>query len=203
MDSFFKAFLPFLLISSLASANEVSLQGVRFASEINAESYGKVGFVDIQNTRKLNMPYMKDVSIVSIEFLNRIQPKSVDKNETGNQVLSKMIDRSLSYWWATTPLRKTSLGRAAETIEEKAQIKAELQDSNNVKHRFDFKVMLSQALAKIEYSGWIKAAISYDAKSSIAEAQIIQNIDHSKDIVLSHLMGSDENLSRLSLRVDW
>lgn len=203
MKCFYKAFLPFLFVSGIASANEVSLQGLRFSSEMTAESYGKVGLVDLQNTRRLNMPYMKDVSIVSLEFLNRIQPKSVDKNETGNQVLAKMMDRSFSYWWATTPLRKTGLGRAAETIEEKAQVRAELQDSNNIKHRFDFKIMLSQALAKIEYNGWIKAAVSYDAKSSSTEAEVIKNLDHSKDIIITHLMGSDENLSRISLRVDW
>lgn len=203
MKCFYKAFLPFLFVSGIASANEVSLQGLRFSSEITAENYGKVGLVDLQNTRRLNMPYMKDVSIVSLEFLNRIQPKSVDKNETGNQVLAKMIDRSFSYWWATTPLRKTGLGRAAETIEEKAQVRAELQDSNNIKHRFDFKIMLSQALAKIEYNGWIKAAVSYDAKSSSTEAEVIKNLDHSKDIIITHLMGTDENLSRISLRVDW
>ena len=70
-------------------------------------------------------------------------------------------------------------------------------------HKFSFKVLAAQALAKIEYIGWVKAALKYDLKSANAEAELMENLANNKDLIISHSVSSAESKSQLSLRWNW
>ncbi|MBC7458232.1 MAG: hypothetical protein H7235_08145 [Bdellovibrionaceae bacterium] len=159
--------------------------------------------VDLTKTRKLNLPESKEAEFLYKDFTDRILPKDVQKGESANVVLSKMADNTVAYWWDTTPLRQSALGRAADNIEKKARLKGEIQDANQVTHFFDLKVLVMQALARFEYRGWFHAGINYDARAVATEAEIVQPLTKDKDLVVSQQFNQTESTSRLSLKFNW
>lgn len=159
--------------------------------------------VDLSKTRRLNLPEMQDAEIVSKAFTDRVVPKDVQEGESGSSVLSKMADNTVAYWWDTTPLRQSALGRAAESVEKKARFQGEIKGSNQVTHFFDLKVLVMQALAKFEYKGWFRAGINYDARKAASTAEITQPLAQDKDLVVSQEFTNVESTSRLSLKFNW
>ncbi len=140
----------------------------------------------------------------SQNFSKKVLPKSLTAADSSQSVVSKIIDNSLAYWWDNSELKKTSVGQAATKIEQ--NMKAEVDFGKTEKssgHKLSFKLLAIQALAKIEYKGWIKAALNYDAKAAKAEAELLENLSNNKDLVISHSMTSNENKSQLSLRWNW
>jgi hypothetical protein len=158
--------------------------------------------VDLTRTQKLDMPAAQKTEILSQAFVNKVLPTEAREGE-GHQVLSKMADSTLAYWWETTPLRNTSLGRAAESIEKKARLQGEIHDTNEVTHKFDLKVLVMQTLARFEYKGWFNAGVNYDARASETIAEITQPLAKDKDLVVSQKFNNNESTSRLSFNYNW
>ncbi len=161
--------------------------------------------VDLQQTHKLDLP--KDISepLISGETSKKLQPKTVGVGESGSSVFSKIADNSLSLIWESSNLKKTVVGQAAEKVEKNLKTEMSFTDSsaNKTQHKFSFKVLALQALAKLEYKGWLNAAINYDAKASKTEAEVSEKIFSRQDIVISHAMTPDESKSQVALRWSW
>lgn len=159
--------------------------------------------VDVTQTRRLHLPESQEVELISKEFTDRVLPKAAQEGESGHAVLAKMADNTVAYWWDTTPLRNSAIGRAADNIEKKARLKGEIQGSNELTHFFDLKVLVMQALARFEYRGWFKGGINYDARAVATEAEIIQSLSKDKELVVSQQFNQTESTSRLSLKFNW
>lgn len=160
-------------------------------------------YVNVKKTHKLILP--NDVHQESLMDIinNEILPDQITEGESEQQIFTKMADKSISYYWKVTPLRNTTVGRAAETVEKNMKVEAGFKDTQNVEHKFSFKILAVQALAKIEYKGWIKAAFNYDAKSEQTKAEIIESISNNNEIVISHAVQNSINQSELSMRWNW
>lgn len=159
--------------------------------------------VDIRKTRVLKLPSDFSAPLINEEQKNKIIPKAIASDESGQDILAQMADNTVSLWWDTTPLRRTSIGQAADAAEKKLNVKAEFEDQNKIKHTFNFKVLAMQALARIEYKGWVHAAISYDARAAKTEAEITERISAKQDFVISHSITNLENKSLVGLRWKW
>ena len=159
--------------------------------------------VNLTETRKLHLPEAQPVELLSKEFTRQVLPKTVQVGESGHAVLSRMADNTVAYWWETTPLRNSAIGRAADTIEKKARLNGEIQGANQVTHFFDLKVLVMQALARFEYRGWFRAGINYDARAAATEAEIVQPLSKNKNLVVSQQFNQNESTSRLSLNFNW
>lgn len=166
-------------------------------------SFAQAQYVNVKKTHKLVLP--NDVHQESIfDVINtEILPDQITAGETEGQIFTKMADKSISYYWKVTPLRQTAVGRAAETVEKNMKVEGGFKDTQNVEHKFSFKILAVQALAKIEYKGWIKAAFNYDAKSEQTKAEIIESISNNNEIVISHAVQNSFNQSELSMRWNW
>ncbi|MNL73456.1 hypothetical protein D3C87_1989180 [compost metagenome] len=68
-----------------------------------------------------------------------------------------------------------------------------------MKHKFSFRVEAFQALAKFEYTGWMKAAVNYDAKAAQTNIQFSEKVFANKDLTLTHKASSKEALSMVGL----
>lgn len=138
-------------------------------------------------------------------FSEEILPKSITSADTSQSVVSKIIDNSLAYLWRNSELKNTSIGRTAEKVEK--NLKGEVYFSTNgeskTEHKLSFKLLAMQALAKLEYKGWIQAAINYDVGAAKTEAEIVENISEGQDLLLSHSVAASESESKLSLRWEW
>ncbi|MBY0553164.1 hypothetical protein K2P97_01460 [bacterium] len=152
----------------------------------------------------LVMPH-SDTDTSAAEFSEKVLPKSLTTADSSRSVVTKIIDNSLAYWWNNSEMKNTSVGQAAEAVQNKMKAEMDLGSSgqNKVDHKLSLKVLAMQALAKLEYKGWFKGALNYDAKSKTAEAEILENLSNNKDLVISHSVTSNENKSQLSLRWNW
>ncbi|MFZ3230952.1 MAG: hypothetical protein WA160_12160 [Pseudobdellovibrio sp.] len=161
--------------------------------------------VSISKTKVLVMPTDISTPLLSAETSQKIQPKVIAPNESGSEVVSKIADNSFSLWWENTPMRNTTIGQAANTVEKKMNAEVSFKDNSEQKteHKISFKILAMQALAKLEYKGWFKGGINYDAKASTAQAEVFERIFDREDIVLSHAMSPIESRSQVSLRFDW
>jgi hypothetical protein len=159
---------------------------------------------ELRSMKPLIMPHA-DTDNTKAQFANRVLPKSLTAADSSQSVVSKIIDNSLAYWWDHSDLKNTSIGQAAETVQNKMKAEISLGDAgeNITDHKVSFKLLAMQALAKIEYRGWFKAAINYDAKAAAAQAEILENLSHNKDLVISQSITANENKSQLSLRWNW
>lgn len=159
--------------------------------------------VDLEQTKVLNLPADTSVPLISEETKNKIIPSSVESNVSATEFLAKMADNTVSLWWSTTPLRQTSIGKAADAAEKKLNVQADFEDQNKVKHTFNLKVLAMQALARIEYKGWVHAAISYDARAAKTEAEISEKINNKQDLVISQSITTAESKSQIGFRWNW
>ena len=163
---------------------------------------------DIFLTKKLDMPpSIQDTSTIT-NVSNKVV-NSIDATDTSGMVVSKIIDNSVMYWWDNSGIKNTRMGQAVETVQNKMRADVDLgatgsgEAANKTQHKLSLKVLAAQALAKIEYFGWFKAAFNYDIKNSVAEAEILENLSNNKDLVISHSVSSAENKSQVSLRWNW
>ena len=141
--------------------------------------------VDLKKTKIMTLP-----SDISSPFMTQ---------ETKN----KIADNTASLWWSTTPLRNTSVGRAADAAEKKLNVQAAFEDKNKIKHTFNFKFLAMQALARVEYKGWVHAAISYDARAAKTEAEISEKINAKQDLIISQSITTAESKSQVGFRWNW
>ena len=159
--------------------------------------------VDVRKTKILELPEEPKYEILTQEDQKRILPNHIEVNESGDEVIAEMADNTVSLWWDKSPLRQSSIGQAAEAAEKKLNVSAEFEDSKKVKHTMAFKFLAMQALARLEYKGWVRAAISFDARASKTEAEITEKISDKQDFLLSHSITNKENKSLIGFRWSW
>lgn len=159
----------------------------------------------VQQMQILEMPLSGEAESAEKTFSNKVLPKSLTSADSSQTVVSKIIDNSLAYWWENSELKNTSVGQVAKKIEENMNAEVNLGTSGDTKteHKLSLKVLAMQALAIIEYRGWTKAAINYNAKAAKAEIEIFENLSNNKDLIISHSVTALEKKSQLSLRWNW
>lgn len=163
---------------------------------------------DLFLTKKLNMPenYQDQNALVTV---SNKAANSLSVTDSSGTVVSKIVDSSLMYWWDNSGIKNTRMGQAVETVQNKMRIDANLgstgsdKNHNAVQHKVSLKLLAAQAIAKIEYLGWFRGSINYDTKTSTAEAEIYENLNNNKDLVVTHSVASQESKSQVSLRWNW
>lgn len=159
--------------------------------------------VETKNMKLLQMPTASSDESWA-QMSQQILPSAISNDDSSRNVVAKIIDNSFAYWFDHSGIKDTSVGKAATQIEKKMKADVDLgADSNKISHKLSFKVLASQALAKLEYTGWFKAAFNYDARAAKAEAEVLENISNNKDLVVSHSITSAESKSQVSLRWNW
>jgi hypothetical protein len=159
--------------------------------------------VNVRKTKRLTLPEKTEAKSLTDLLTVDILPASLAENATSDSLLAKVADNSLALYWRNSPLRYSATGKAIETAEKKLNVQATYRDQNHVDHKFNFKVLALQALAKIQYTGWVNAALNYDLKAARAAAEVIEPLSDKKDLVLSHEVGSGEQKSAVSLKWKW
>ncbi len=160
--------------------------------------------INIKKTKRMIMPTDISEPLLDQETTKRIQPKAINENESGSSVFTKIADNSLALWWDTSPLRNSAVGKAAEAIEKNLKTEVAFKNkSSKTEHRFSFKVLAMQALAKVEYKGWVNAAVNYDARAAKTEAEVTEKISQKQDFVVSHQFSNVENKSQVAWRWNW
>lgn len=163
--------------------------------------------VDIRHTKKLVLPTDYSQPFWTEKTSQRIFSANITPNDSGTSAASKIADNTFSYWWETSEVKKTAIGRTADNLDKKLKTEVNLGTSSSssakTEHKLSIKLLAMQALAKIEYKGWVRAGLNYDAHAAKTEAQLLENISANNDLVLSHSISATENKSQVSLLWNW
>ena len=108
-------------------------------------------------------------------------------------------------WWEKSPVKNSGIGQAADKIDKslKTELNLGLSADKKTEHKISVKLLAMQALAKIEYKGWVRAGLNYDARAAKTEAAVTETISENNDLIVSHTIQSGENNSQVSLLWNW
>lgn len=162
--------------------------------------------VDITTTKPLLIPVDNVTPRWTYDDVSRLIPTdpTVSKSSTST-MMTRIADRTFNYWFNTPAVQESMMGRVAKETQQKLKTDVVLPAHKNseVSHKFSFKVEAFQALAKMEYTGWLDAAVNYDAKSSCTDIFMKEKIFSNKELVVSHQVKKDQDLSMIGLAWQW
>lgn len=184
------------------------LTRLRFTTIILLFSLSAEAKFDIFMTKKLDMPQNIENPGVIASVSNKVV-NSIEASDTSGMVVNKIVDSSVMYWWDNSGIKNTKVGQTVENVQNKMRADVNLgatgshSQHNATQHKLSLRLLAAQALAKIEYLGWFKGAFKYDMKNAVAEAEVIENLNNNKDLVVNHSVSKDESKSAVSLRWSW
>jgi hypothetical protein len=163
--------------------------------------------VDVSSTKKMVLPAEVTAPNGAVQFSERVQ-SNLTTNDSSQTVMTKMMDNTFGYFWDNSGIQNTSIGQAMKKVETKMKADVNLgstsgESANKVDHKLSLRLLAAQALARIEYFGWFKCALQYDARSAASIAEITENLSNNKDLVISHSSTSSESSSRVAFRWQW
>lgn len=126
-------------------------------------------------------------------------PMTMQPSSDSTLVFSQIADRGFAAYFSRPEVRESFIGQQATQVEEK--MKAEvLLPSAEREHKLNFNLQAFQATARIEYTGFTKAAIQYRATQSQLGFELSEVVASGKELVVSHSVQSENRISELNLR---
>lgn len=157
--------------------------------------------VDLKSTKRLVIPVDNVTPRITSADVARVVPLDLRQGDSEGTVFSRIADRGFSLWFNSSFVKNSKLGQMAERAQEKLKtdVVVPSQVPNGISHKFSFRVEAFQALAKLEYTGWLKASVNYDAKASCTDILFKEKVLEDKDLVVSHKASKEEGLSMVGL----
>lgn len=161
--------------------------------------------VDLKSTQRIFVPVDNVTPKITSADVAKVVPLDLQQGESESKVFSRIADRGVSLWINSSVFNDTSVGRLAKSTQEKLKTDIILpaKDSTGIDHKFTLKVEAFQALARMEYTGWLKAAFNYDLKASTADLLVREKIFVNKDLIISHKTSREQALSSVALAWTW
>lgn len=162
--------------------------------------------VDIKTTKPMIIPVDNVTPKITEKDVEEVVPTSeIAPTDSGSSVISRILDKGFNYWYKNSELKKSAVGRAADSAQEKLKtdVVVPAATKNGVSHKFSFRVEAFQTQAKLEYTGWTKAAVKYDASHARTNFEVSEKVWKNKDLVLSHSVTSREDVSSVGVKWSW
>lgn len=161
--------------------------------------------VDLKSTKRLIIPVDTVTPKITSADVAKVVPLDLRQGDSEGTVVSRIADRGVSLWFNSTLMKDSTLGRMAQETQEKlkADVYVPATTPLGVSHKFSLKIEAFQALAKLEYSGWLKAAVNYDARSAVTDILFKEKVFADKDLILSHKAGGEQAFSMIGLAWAW
>ncbi|MGZ3772923.1 MAG: hypothetical protein ACXVCY_05375 [Pseudobdellovibrionaceae bacterium] len=164
-----------------------------------------LGKVDLESTQPLVIPEDTVTPKLTKNDVAKVIPTDLKQGDSQTTIMKRIADRGVSLWFNSDVMKETSIGRFAETAQEKLKTDVILptRTPQGVNHKLSFKVEAFQALAKLEYTGYLNASVNYDAKASATDILFKEKIFTNKNLLLSHKVHKDQDLSMIGLAWSW
>lgn len=144
-----------------------------------------------------------DSSLTS-EDVAKIIPTDVDASTKTGVVMKRIADRSFQYVMQNSPLKNNSLVQSANSLQEKmkADIVVPPSAPGETAHKLTFQYEIFQSLAKLEYSGWLKAIVNMNIQASESDIIIKERVFSDKDLYLQQKVSASTGTTN-SLGLSW
>lgn len=139
--------------------------------------------------------------LLTREEANKILPTNIQPNDTASNVLSRIGDRALNLWLKSSSMQKVQIVQAAQKVQNamKAEVNLAPQDSE-VQHKVNFQVQALEAVSRVDYSGYVNATVSFNARNSRTDYEVRKKVLKNKDFFVNHMTSRQEDLSSVGLR---
>ena len=162
--------------------------------------------VNVAETKPLVIPVDNVTPTITSKDVAQFIPTDASvRNSSTSTMMYRIADKSFNVWFNSPAVKSSLLGRAVEETQEKLKtdVVVPASSSEGVTHKFSFRIEAFQALAKLEYTGWMKAAINYDAKAAATDVSFKEKLFSDKELVLSHKGNKEQGLSMIGLAWQW
>lgn len=203
---FFIAFASLLLAAELseagASLNRIPSSMTRAATALNDSSnaFEKGSILPPELILTYQQVKKQEKQNIMVDPISTEAEKFQGKN--ADQASLMVADRYAQYWWEHSEARNSSLGKRVDFVENSVQKEIAVQKGETL-HKFDFSVQTFSSLAKFEYSGFFKAALSYQARDASSALEVTNTIWNKKDLILSASQTNIEQRSAINLKWNW
>ncbi len=160
--------------------------------------------VTAQNTSPVQIPQAPS-SAWTQEDVSKVIPTDMKGSDDAGYVATRIGDQAFQSWFNSPSVRNSSIGRTANTVQEslKTEVSLKGNDETAVEHKFTFQVLALQAISQLRYSGWLNAALDFDARAHQTKLEVSEKLWNNKDLVFSHTASADQGMSAVGLRWNW
>lgn len=158
----------------------------------------------VSNTEPLSVPMAQNEDKITEKDVEKIIPTDLHETSDLNYVASKIADRSIQAWFNSAHVQASTLGKTATTVQKKmsADITVKSDEPQAVEHKFSMQLLALQAIAKIQYTGWLNAVFNYDAKAAATMVEFSERI-FNKDLFVNHTTSSKGDVSSVGIKWGW
>ena len=151
-----------------------------------------------------NIPKDEFSTSLTQEDVAKFIPTDVDANTKTGVVMKRIADRSFQYVMQHSPLKENSLVQSANSLQEKmkADIVVPASAPGKTSHKLTFQYELFQSMAKLEYSGWLKAIVNMNTQDSESDIMIKERVFNDKDFYLQQKVSASTGTTN-SLGLSW
>jgi len=161
--------------------------------------------LDLSSTKPLDIPTMQtsEEGITSRD-VEKIIPTDLQATDDMNKVAVRIADRGLQTWFNSPAVQNSALGHTANSVQGKlsTDITVKSSEPQAVEHKFTMQFLALQAMAKVQYTGWLHAVFNYDAKAAESMVELSDKI-FNKDLFVNHTSSSRETLSTVGVKWGW
>jgi prophage DNA circulation protein len=160
--------------------------------------------VDVKETTRVEIPTAPSTAWTA-DDVSKVIPTDMKSSSDAGFIATKIGDRAAQAWLSSASAKDSSLVRTANKVQNsmKSEISVKGQQTNSVEHKFTFQFLAFQAVTQLRYTGWLNAAIDFNARANETKFEITQKMFTNKDFVVSHIANSEQGLSSIGLRWNW
>lgn len=162
--------------------------------------------VDIASTEPIHIPVDYYTPKVTSSDVAKVYPAdSFKPGSDSTVIMNKFADLTVNYFVSTWTTNESSFARFAESTRNKLKADLVIPSSgrNAPAHKFVVRVEAFTAQAKMEYTGWLNAALNYDARSEGTAFTINEKLFSNTSISLRHETSKVQSASMISLAWPW
>jgi hypothetical protein len=161
----------------------------------------------IANTQPLAVPMENEQGTehVTQKDVEKIIPTDMSQTDNMNAVAAKIADRSVQAWFNSAQVQGSVLGQTATSVQKKmaTDITVKSDEPHGVDHKFSMQILALQAMAKLQYTGWLNAVFNYDAKAAETMVEFSDKI-FNKDLFINHTSSSSKgDVSTVGIKWGW
>ena len=158
----------------------------------------------IANTQPLSVPMAQNEDVITQKDVEKIIPTDMQQTNDLNMVASRIADRSLQVWFNSAQVQGSVLGQTATSVQKKmsTDITVKSDEPQAVEHKFSVQLLALQAMAKLQYTGWLNAVFNYDAKAAASMVEFSDKI-FNKDLFVNHTTSSKGDVSTVGIKWGW
>lgn len=164
------------------------------------------GKIHRSKMKKLVIPQgVETTDLTQKEMLKIVPFKNLSPLDKPDVVLGKIADGGVNYWFNNTEAKNSFLKKSVDQVQEKMKTDVVIKGESKTKvdHKISFKLEAFQALAKVEYIGWLKANLIYNMNESKSVFELREKVFRNKDLILSHTANQKESAAAIGIGWNW